>query len=186
MTLKFHDYQLHKKLWTTYQHILYSSTSSQNYKQVYTIAMQDYSKMWQTALIEIQTGVSQANFSTWFKETNIRRGGGYYLLRSSKFIHSGVAFQEIPQLDPSYIETNERTCPRSWVHYYQRWWFQEGRIFKKGFIYTYDVHASSRFLHKQRRQPQSSLYFWQLRHRTIQRACSRSLSSRHKEPWAHI
>ena len=27
--------------------------------------------MWQTALIEIQTGVSQANFSTWFKETNI-------------------------------------------------------------------------------------------------------------------
>jgi chromosomal replication initiator protein len=33
--------------------------------------MQDYSKMWQTALIEIQTGVSQANFSTWFKETNI-------------------------------------------------------------------------------------------------------------------
>ena len=43
----------------------------QNYKQVYTIHMQDYSKMWQTALIEIQTGVSQANFSTWFKETNI-------------------------------------------------------------------------------------------------------------------
>ena len=32
--------------------------------------MQDYSKMWQTALIEIQTGVPQANFSTWFKETN--------------------------------------------------------------------------------------------------------------------
>jgi chromosomal replication initiator protein len=33
--------------------------------------MQDYSKIWQTALIEIQTGVSQANFSTWFKETSI-------------------------------------------------------------------------------------------------------------------
>jgi len=33
--------------------------------------MQDYSKMWQTALIEIESGVSQANFSTWFKETNI-------------------------------------------------------------------------------------------------------------------
>ncbi|MFA6143015.1 MAG: chromosomal replication initiator protein DnaA [Candidatus Omnitrophota bacterium] len=27
--------------------------------------------MWQTALIEIESGVSQANFSTWFKETNI-------------------------------------------------------------------------------------------------------------------
>lgn len=33
----------------------------------------DYSKMWQTALIEIETAVSQANFSTWFKETNILR-----------------------------------------------------------------------------------------------------------------
>jgi chromosomal replication initiator protein len=33
--------------------------------------MQDYVKMWQTALIEIESGVSQANFSTWFKETNI-------------------------------------------------------------------------------------------------------------------
>jgi chromosomal replication initiator protein len=43
--------------------------------------MQDYSKMWQTALIEIQTGVSQANFSTWFKETNIikEEGGVIYL-----------------------------------------------------------------------------------------------------------
>jgi chromosomal replication initiator protein len=33
--------------------------------------MNDTSKMWQTALIEIETTVSQANFSTWFKETNI-------------------------------------------------------------------------------------------------------------------
>ncbi len=37
------------------------------------MCMQDFSKMWQTALIEIQSGVSQANFSTWFKETNIIR-----------------------------------------------------------------------------------------------------------------
>jgi chromosomal replication initiator protein len=29
--------------------------------------------MWQTALIEIETAVSQANFSTWFKETSILR-----------------------------------------------------------------------------------------------------------------
>jgi len=50
---------------------LNSSTSLQNYKQVYTSVMQDYAKMWQTALIEIESGVSQANFSTWFKETNI-------------------------------------------------------------------------------------------------------------------
>lgn len=33
--------------------------------------MYDYSKMWQTALIEIQADVSQANYTTWFKETNI-------------------------------------------------------------------------------------------------------------------
>ena len=33
--------------------------------------MQDYSKMWRTALVEIETIVSQANFSTWFKETKI-------------------------------------------------------------------------------------------------------------------
>lgn len=35
--------------------------------------MNDFSKMWQTALIEIETAVSQANFSTWFKETSILR-----------------------------------------------------------------------------------------------------------------
>lgn len=35
--------------------------------------MNDYSKMWQTALVEIETAVSQANFSTWFKETSILR-----------------------------------------------------------------------------------------------------------------
>ena len=35
--------------------------------------MHDYSKMWQTALVEIETAVSQANFSTWFKETAILR-----------------------------------------------------------------------------------------------------------------
>ncbi|MEI8249416.1 MAG: chromosomal replication initiator protein DnaA [Candidatus Taylorbacteria bacterium] len=35
--------------------------------------MNDHSKMWQTALIEIETTVSQANFSTWFKETKILR-----------------------------------------------------------------------------------------------------------------
>lgn len=33
--------------------------------------MNPHSKMWQTALIEIETAVSQANFSTWFKETRI-------------------------------------------------------------------------------------------------------------------
>jgi len=35
--------------------------------------MHDYSKMWQTALLEIESAVSQANFSTWFKETRIIR-----------------------------------------------------------------------------------------------------------------
>ncbi|MES2216108.1 MAG: chromosomal replication initiator protein DnaA [Patescibacteria group bacterium] len=35
--------------------------------------MNDYSKMWQTALVEIELAVSQANFSTWFKETTILR-----------------------------------------------------------------------------------------------------------------
>lgn len=41
----------------------------------------DFSKMWQTALIEIETAVSQANFSTWFKETSILRSdeGTIYL-----------------------------------------------------------------------------------------------------------
>jgi len=33
--------------------------------------MNDFPKMWQTALIEIESAVSQANFSTWFKETSI-------------------------------------------------------------------------------------------------------------------
>jgi chromosomal replication initiator protein len=33
--------------------------------------MNDYSKIWQSALVEIETSVSQANFSTWFKDTRI-------------------------------------------------------------------------------------------------------------------
>lgn len=43
--------------------------------------MNDFAKMWQTALIEIETAVSQANFSTWFKETSILRSeeGTIYL-----------------------------------------------------------------------------------------------------------
>ncbi len=43
--------------------------------------MNDFSKMWQTALIEIETAVSQANFSTWFKETAIikEQDGTVYL-----------------------------------------------------------------------------------------------------------
>lgn len=39
----------------------------------FTSSMQDYAKMWQTALVEIETAVSQANFSTWFKDTRIIR-----------------------------------------------------------------------------------------------------------------
>lgn len=35
--------------------------------------MNDYSKLWQTALVDIESAVSQANFSTWFKETRIIR-----------------------------------------------------------------------------------------------------------------
>lgn len=38
---------------------------------LYPLSMPDAVKMWQTALIEIETTVSQANFSTWFKETAI-------------------------------------------------------------------------------------------------------------------
>lgn len=45
--------------------------------------MNDYSKMWQTALIEIESAVSQANFSTWFKETSI-------LKEESGIIYLGV------------------------------------------------------------------------------------------------
>ena len=35
--------------------------------------MSDYTKMWQTALVKIESDISQANFSTWFKETSIVR-----------------------------------------------------------------------------------------------------------------
>ena len=68
---------LEKQMSTIYQHVFSHSTSRQIYKQVYNqfylIPMNDFSKMWQTALVEIETAVSQANFSTWFKETAILR-----------------------------------------------------------------------------------------------------------------
>lgn len=51
--------------------------------------MNDYSKMWQTALIEIETTVSQANFSTWFKDVQILREdeGIIYLGVPNSFTH---------------------------------------------------------------------------------------------------
>ncbi|MEK7609901.1 MAG: chromosomal replication initiator protein DnaA [Patescibacteria group bacterium] len=51
--------------------------------------MNDYSKMWQTALIEIETAVSQANFSTWFKDIRILRedDGVIYLGVPNSFTH---------------------------------------------------------------------------------------------------
>lgn len=51
--------------------------------------MNDYSKMWQTALIEIETAVSQANFSTWFKDIKIIREdeGTVYLGVPNSFTH---------------------------------------------------------------------------------------------------
>ena len=51
--------------------------------------MNDFSKMWQTALIEIETAVSQANFSTWFKDIRILREdeGVVYLGVPNSFTH---------------------------------------------------------------------------------------------------
>jgi len=51
--------------------------------------MNDYTKMWQTALIEIETAVSQANFSTWFKDIKILREdeGTIYLGVPNSFTH---------------------------------------------------------------------------------------------------
>src|SRR3989344_6131654 len=51
--------------------------------------MNDHSKMWQTALIEIESAVSQANFSTWFKDIRILREdeGTIYLGVPNSFTH---------------------------------------------------------------------------------------------------
>jgi chromosomal replication initiator protein len=51
--------------------------------------MNDFTKMWQTALIEIETAVSQANFSTWFKDVRILREdeGVVYLGVPNSFTH---------------------------------------------------------------------------------------------------
>ncbi|MDQ2933287.1 MAG: chromosomal replication initiator protein DnaA [bacterium] len=51
--------------------------------------MTDFSKMWQTALIEIESAVSQANFSTWFKDIRILREdeGIVYLGVPNSFTH---------------------------------------------------------------------------------------------------
>ncbi|MEK7641988.1 MAG: chromosomal replication initiator protein DnaA [Patescibacteria group bacterium] len=51
--------------------------------------MNDFTKMWQTALIEIETAVSQANFSTWFKDIRILREdeGVVYLGVPNSFTH---------------------------------------------------------------------------------------------------
>jgi len=51
--------------------------------------MNDHQKMWQTALVEIESAVSQANFSTWFKDIKILRedGGVIYLGVPNSFTH---------------------------------------------------------------------------------------------------
>ncbi len=51
--------------------------------------MNDHGKMWQTALLEIESAVSQANFSTWFKDIKILREdeGVIYLGVPNSFTH---------------------------------------------------------------------------------------------------
>lgn len=51
--------------------------------------MNDYAKMWQAALVEIESAVSQANFSTWFKDTRILKedGGVVFLGVPNSFTH---------------------------------------------------------------------------------------------------
>ena len=44
----------------------------------------DYEKMWKDALVEIELNVSRANFSTWFKNTNIRD------------LENGIVFLNVP------------------------------------------------------------------------------------------
>ena len=36
--------------------------------------MKDYSELWNRALLDIELAVSQANYSTWFKNTSIVKG----------------------------------------------------------------------------------------------------------------
>lgn len=44
-------------------------------------SMQDYKQLWQSVLVEIELGISKANFSTWFKDTHIvKEEGGVVVL----------------------------------------------------------------------------------------------------------
>src|SRR3990167_10416993 len=41
----------------------------------------DYKQLWQSVLVEIELGISSANFATWFKDTNIvKEEGGIVIL----------------------------------------------------------------------------------------------------------
>jgi len=45
------------------------------------ISMMDYKKLWQSVLVEIELGISSANFNTWFKDTRIvKEDGGVVVL----------------------------------------------------------------------------------------------------------
>src|SRR3972149_2637447 len=43
--------------------------------------MMDYKQLWQSVLIEMELGISSANFTTWFKDTRIvKEEGGVVVL----------------------------------------------------------------------------------------------------------
>ena len=44
--------------------------------------MTDYKQLWQSVLVEIELSVSQANFTTWFKDTRIVKADGGVVMLS--------------------------------------------------------------------------------------------------------
>jgi len=77
------------KFLTTYEHIINSFihfyklllSSNEGYT-TNNLKNMDYKQLWQSVLLELELAISKGNFTTWFKDTHIVKGGGGVIVLS--------------------------------------------------------------------------------------------------------
>src|SRR3989344_3849522 len=71
--------------------------------------MLDYKQVWDNCLTEIESNISKANFSTWFKNTNILKeeGGVVFLCVPNEFVKEWIANKFHKLILKTLVETTE-------------------------------------------------------------------------------
>jgi len=116
--------------------------------------MNEYSQIWQTALIEIKTLVSPANYSTWLTTTKILREeeGVIYLGVPNEFTREWLTKKCHNSILRILRQLNDRVRALDYVI------MKDGEAkppHKREHYVSDHIHAPAGFLYQQGRQPES-------------------------------